>query len=117
MELLWSVDYESVVVCVWLSVCLSVSLPSRAICFRVLTSSVRALLCISVCPCCRIVSGSDKGDPTAGQDGGDTAAPRLAQPQRRAVDQGEIHAIDRVDLVNVVSETLHGLSQAQQVLV
>ncbi|CAN0148977.1 unnamed protein product, partial [Ectocarpus fasciculatus] len=32
--------------------------------------------------------GSDKGDPTAGQDGGDTAAPRLAQPQRRAVDQG-----------------------------
>lgn len=33
-------------------------------------------------------AGPDEGDPQARQDGGDATAPRVAQPQRRAVDQG-----------------------------
>lgn len=35
------------------------------------------------------LTGPNEGDPAAGQDGGDSGASRVAEPQRRAVDQGE----------------------------
>ena len=38
--------------------------------------------------CFSALAGPDEGDPKARQDGDHAGASRVAQPQRRAVDQG-----------------------------